>query len=101
MNKAIQTAVEAAKDAYESADKSPVDHAFVMLKGIDGRTSLAHALKACDDIDVSNDDYHGTTATIEGITRYGMAQKQAYHAFIRTLEDNGIDTDMQVWNHAH
>ena len=101
MQDALDTAVAEAKRAYESTDKSPIDYGFALVKGIDGRTSLAHACRDHPDIDVSNDSYHGTTVTIDGLTRYLMPQQRGYRAFIRVLEENGVDAqDMRVWSHA-
>jgi len=100
MQDAIDNAVTAAEETYENARQSPFDHGVAMVVGLDGRTSLAHACKEHARIDVSNDSYHGTTVTIDGMSRYLNPQAQAYKAFIDTLLQHDIDVqNMRVWTH--
>lgn len=86
---AINAAVEAAQEAYEQADKSPFDHGFAHLNGIDGRTKFASLLKQHDEIKCDSWDY----VTISGLSRYCSPQQKGYRAFLSTLEDRGVDTD--------
>ena len=98
----IDKAVDNAQDAYESARKSPLDHGFAMVKGIDGRTKLARQCSEHTAIDVESDDYHGTTVHIDGLTRYLSAQAHGYQAFIDSLESSGFDVDgWHVFTHGH
>lgn len=102
VREAIQEAVIEAQATYDDAQKSPVDHGFVMIKGLDGRTRLAQELKKHPQIDVQSGGYHGTTVEIEGLSRYMTAQRGAYDVFIKTLKSLGVDTqDMRVWEHGH
>lgn len=91
MQEAITAAVLAAREEYENADKSPIDHGYAHVQGVDGRTRLASALKEHPDIDVRTGGYHGTTLTVSGVTRYASAQRKAYRAFIDELENQGIE----------
>jgi len=101
MQGVLDTAVEAAEETYELARQSPCDHGHAMIVGLDGRTELAHACDEHADIDVSSDDYHGTTLTIDGMSRYLTPQAQAYQAFIDTLLEHDIDVqNMRIWTRA-
>jgi len=100
MQDAIDKAVSVAEETYENARQSPFDHGYAIIMGLDGRTSLAHACRDHPCLDVSNDSYHGTTVTIDGMSRYLNPQAQAYKAFIRVLDNHGVDIqDMRVWTH--
>jgi hypothetical protein len=103
LQSAIEEAVYEAKTTYEDANKSPIDHGYAHVGGVDGRTRLADALKQHDDVDVSRDSYHGTTVTIDGINRYLAAQRGAYDAFIKTLQAHGVSGagDLNLFGHAH
>jgi hypothetical protein len=90
--KAIDAAVSEAKDAYEQADVSPIDHGFAHIEGIDGRTSLGRALKAHPKVDADDTSY----ITIDGVSRYLTPQQAAYRAFLETLEEHDIDHDAYV-----
>lgn len=96
---AVDDAVTAARDAYDAAEKNPLGQGHAFVKGVDGRTSLAHALDGHDALRVDSGGYHGTTVHIEGVGRYVDASRAAYDAFIRTLESHNVDgTDgMHVW----
>jgi uncharacterized caspase-like protein len=85
---AVGDAVDSAQAAFEEADKNPLGHGFAHMD-VDGRTSLAHALKRHPDVDASDTSY----VTIDGVSRYLSAQRAAYRAFRDTLEDYGVDTD--------
>ena len=88
-NDAIDTAVTAAKEAYENTETNPLDHGFAHIEGIDGRTKLARKLEKHPKVETDNWDY----VTIEGLNRYLTPQRNGYAAFIETLEKEGIDTD--------
>lgn len=88
---AVGAAVDAAQEAYEGTPNNPMDHGFAHME-VDGRTSLAHALKRHPDIDAGDSSY----ITIDGVTRYLTPQQKAYRAFVSTLEDYGVDTDVDV-----
>jgi len=85
---AISEAVDTALESYENADKNPLDHGFAHIEGIDGRTKLARKLRECPQINTRDWDY----VTIEGVSRYLTPQRKAYRAFIKTLDENDIDT---------
>lgn len=87
----ITAAVAEAQDAYENAEKNPFDHGFAMITGLDGRTKLAKDLKDHRMVTVDTGGYHGTTATIRGISRYAGPSEKAYRAFLAVLEENGYD----------
>jgi hypothetical protein len=91
LDEAVDEAVQVAKDVYDDANKNPFGHGFAHIE-VDGRTSLAHALKAHPDVDASDTSY----ITISGLTRYVRPQKSAYRAFRATLAENGIETDVVV-----
>lgn len=99
---AIDEAVMEAKATYKDADKSPIDHGYAMVKGIDGRTTLAKRLQADDRVRVTTDGYHGTTLTIEGVNRYLVPQRGAYDVFIKTLQAHEVSGagDLRVWARA-
>jgi len=84
---AINAAVEAAQEAYEQADKSPFDHGFANLNGIDGRTKFASLLKQHDAIECDSWDH----VTISGLSRYCGPQRKGYKAFLSTLDEHGVD----------
>jgi hypothetical protein len=86
---AVGAAVDAATDAFESADKHPLNHGFAHLEGIDGRTALASALEAHPDVRTE----HWSHVTVDGVSRYLNPQMSAYRAFIETLDNYGVDTD--------
>lgn len=86
---AVGEAVSNAKEAYKNAEKSPIDHGFAHIAGIDGRTSLASALENHPDINTEYWDH----VTIDGVSRYLSPQQSAYRKFVQTLEDYDIDTD--------
>jgi len=86
---AVGAAVEAAQAAYEQAEVSPMDHGFAHIEGVDGRTSLANALQSHPDVATDDWDY----ITVDGVSRYLTPQRDAYRAFIDTLEDYGVDTE--------
>ena len=87
-NVAVGEAVEAATAAYENTDKNPFDHGFAHIEGVDGRTSLAAAMREHPKVETREWDH----VTIMGVSRYLQPQQKAYRAFIDTLEDYGIDT---------
>lgn len=100
---AINEAVLEAQSTYQDASKSPVDHGFAMLKGLDGRTRLARELQEHPQVHVDTGGYHGTTVRIQGVERYLTAQRGAYDVFVKTLKSLGVDgvDDMRVWTHGH
>lgn len=85
---AVGEAVEAAEAAYADADENPLDHGFAHVD-VDGRTSLAKALKRHPKVDASDTSY----VTIDGLSRYLTPQRAGYRAFVETLDDYGVDTD--------
>lgn len=91
LDDAVEEAVKIAKDVYDDGEKNPFGHGFAHME-IDGRTSLAHALKSHPDVDASDTSY----ITIDGLTRYVSPQRSGYRAFCETLESHGIDTEVVV-----
>lgn len=85
---AVGAAVDAARDAYKEEDQNPLDHGFAHMD-VDGRTSLARALREHPLVDAGDSSY----VTIDGVNRYLTPQRAAYRAFVRTLEDYGVDID--------
>lgn len=85
---AVGAAVDAAQNAYDAADESPIDHGFAHME-VDGRTRLAAALQEHPDIDASDSSY----VTVDGLSRYLTPQQKGYRSFVETLEQFGIDTD--------
>lgn len=101
IQESINESVKEAKATYKDSNKSPIDHGYAMVKGIDGRTRLAQELKKNPHVHVEAGGYHGTTIRINGLDRYLTAQKGAYNAFIRSLMSRGIEAeDLYVWTHA-
>jgi hypothetical protein len=92
---AVGAAVDAAKDAYNDTPENPFDHGFAHMD-VDGRTSLAHALREHPDVDASDTSY----ITIDGLSRYLTPQRKGYRAFVDTLDDYGVDTG-QVTVYGH
>jgi hypothetical protein len=84
---AVGAAVDAAQDAYDDTPENPFDHGFAHMD-VDGRTSLAHALREHADVDASDPSY----VTIDGLSRYLTPQRKGYRAFVDTLDDYGVDT---------
>jgi len=89
--KTLDDAVTAAKIAFDGTDKHPFGHGFAHME-LDGRTSLAKAMKAHPDVSADNSDY----VTVDGVNRYLAAQKAAYSAFCDVLDDAGIETDITI-----
>jgi hypothetical protein len=92
LTEVVDEAVRRAKLAYKSGDKNPLDHGFAHME-VDGRTRLARALREHPDVDAEDSSY----ITIDGISRYLTPQRKAYRAFVRTLGDYGIETDVDVY----
>lgn len=103
MREVLDRAVMEACSTYKDADKSPVDHGHAMIRGIDGRTKLADAMKDHPAIDVRVGGYHGTTAVVDDVNRYLSAQRGAYESFIKTLQAEGVSgaDELHIWTHGH
>lgn len=96
---ALDDAVRQAQATFQDADKSALDHGHAFVKGIDGRTRLAREMKKHPKIDVSRGGYHGTVAHIDGVARFYTAQRGAYDAFVKTLQEHEVSgaSDLRVW----
>lgn len=103
MQDAIDAAVKAAQEAYDAANKNPLDHGYAHIEGVDGRTRLASALQAHPRTGVSTGGVGGTSVAIDGINRYLGPQTSAYRAFIDTLQEHDIDgaDTLSIFQHGH
>lgn len=103
LSAAISEAAMRAREEYQAAEKNPLDHGHAFVKGLDGRTRLARALKEHKAVDVQTGGYHGTTIHIRGVDRFLSAQRAAYNEFISALKEMGASgaDDMTVWTHGH
>lgn len=95
MEDQIDRAVEAAREAYDEANHNPLDHGHAWIS-VDGRTSVAHAMREHPDVSLRTDGE--TTATISGVDRYLGAQRSAYRAFLDALD---VDTNATIKSHGH
>jgi hypothetical protein len=88
LQSAVETAVERAIEAYENEPQNALDHGFAHVE-LDGRTRLARALQAHEQVDATDSSY----VTIQGVSRYLTPQRKAYREFVRVLDEHEIDVE--------